>query len=210
MNTKRLYTLLKDNEEMFKTSENYYLMQFYEEVLGMVNEDIAKEAEKSAGRKPNVRNAVKQFLSKDDTREVLQRANVQVINGTTYYGYCDGFKLAWSPIDFGFGVNDEIKGLKWESIINIQYRGEKGIIPIDAKLKEDLAVFFKTHKKSERVPYTLHGKDGYEIDVNPYYLKACIDFTDASEMIVDLGSHCAPIVMYGKEDRNALVLPIRR
>lgn len=208
MNTSKLYELFKSNEEQFKACENYYLMQFYEEAFGMVKEEIAKEAEKSAGRKPNVRNAVKQFLG-DDTRPVLKRANIMDIDGVTYYGYCDGFKLAWSPIDFGFGVNTPEESLKFGNIINVTY-SNKGTIPVDDKFKTDLAMFLKTHKRSERMPYDIQGENGYTIRVNPYYLKACLDFTEATEIIVDFDSQVKPLVMYGKEDRNALCLPIRR
>lgn len=208
MNTSKLYELFKANEEQFKACDNYYLMQFYEEAFGMVKEEIAKEAEKSAGRKPNVRNAIKQFFG-DNTRPVLQKTQVQEIDGVTYYGYCDGFKLAWSPIDFGFDKATPEESIKFGGIINVTY-SNKGTIPVDDKFKTDLAMFLKTHKRSERMPYDIQGENGYTIRVNPYYLKACLDFTEATELIVDFDSQSKPIVMYGKEDRNALCLPIRR
>ena len=202
MNTAKLYKVITENRANMSPS-------VYTELLGMVNEELAKEAEKQAGRKPNVRNAVKKFLG-DDSRPVLKQANVINIDGVTYYGYCDGFKLAWSPIDFGFGVNTPEQSLKFDKIINIQYRGKRGIVKADKKFKTDLAVAIKTAPIRYRIPFDIDCGKGHVIRVNANYLKACLDFTEADEIIVDMGSEATPIVMYGKENRNALCLPIRK
>ena len=201
MNITKLYTLITDNKELIAEG-------VYNELLAMVNEEIAKEAEKQAGRKPNVRNAVKKFLG-DDTRPILKQANVMTIDGVTYYGYCDGFKLAWSPIDFGFGVNTPEQSLKFDRVINIAYRGDKGTVKVDDKFKTALNIALKTTAK-DRIPFEIDCGKGHTILVNAKYLKACLDFTEATEIIVDMGSEANPIVMYGKEDRNALCLPIRK
>ena len=88
MNTRKLYQIITENKGAI-------LEPVYSELLGMVKEELAKEAEKEAGRKPVIRNAVKQFIRKDLVRPNLTVANVQEIDGVKYYGYCDGYKLAW-------------------------------------------------------------------------------------------------------------------
>lgn len=208
MNTTRLYNLLTENENAFKKDGNYITYQVYDEILGMVREEIAKEAEKAAGRKPVIRNAVKKFLSKDDIRTFLTKASIQEINGKQYYGYCDGFKLAWSTIDFGYGVNDLGMGLNWKSIL--EGYGNKNPYTIQIN-KADVIEYIKTHKTERRKIYTLHGPDGYEIDLNAEYLKACLDFTETTEVIVDLNTTQGPVFFHNDtEDRHALCLPIRR
>lgn len=202
MNTSKLYKVITENRANMSPL-------VYEELLGMVNEEIAKEAEKKAGRKPNVRNAVKKFLG-DDSRPILKKANVVDIDGVTYYGYCDGFKLAWSPIDFGFGVNTPEQSLKFEHVININYRGDKGIVKADADFKKKLNIAIKTAEDRYRIIFDIDCGKGHTIRVNAKYLQACLDFTEADEIIVDMGSEASPIVMYGKENRNALCLPIRK
>lgn len=203
MNTSKFYKVITENKALMDIS-------VYEELLAMVNEEIAKEAEKSAGRKPNVRNAVKKFLSADDSRPILKRANVMDIDGVTYYGYCDGFKLAWSPIDFGFGVNTPEESLKFDKILDINYRGEKGIIPITKEFKASIISTLKTAHTRYRVPFDIDCGNGHTVRVNADYLKSCIDFTEADEIIVDMGSDANPLVLHGKENRNALLLPIRK
>lgn len=202
MNTAKLYRLITENRGAIRED-------VYSALFEIVNEEIAKEAEKKAGRKANVRNAVKKFLG-DDSRPILKRANVVDIDGVTYYGYCDGFKLAWSPIDFGFGVNTPEESLKFTNVINIKYRGEKGTIKADAEFKKNLNIAIKTAENRYRIPFDLVCANGNIIRVNAKYLQACLDFTEADEIIVDMDSEANPIVMYGKENRNALCLPIRR
>lgn len=210
MNTAKLYALFKDNEEQFKTSENYFLMKFYEEAFAMVSEEIAKEAEKSAGRKASVRNAIKQFLGKDDYRPVLKKTQVMEIDGVTYYAYCDGFKLAWSPIDFGFEKATPEESIKFDRIIDTQFRGEKGTVKVDTAFKTALNMRIKTAEDRHRIIFEIDCGNGQTIDVNARYLKACLDFSEADEIVIDLGSTASPIFMYGKEGRNALCLPIRK
>ena len=212
MNTAKLYTLLTENEDAFKKNGNYVTYQVYDEILGMVKEEIAKEAEKAAGRKPNIRNAAKKFLSKDDTRPSLQKANIQEVNGTTYYAYIDGFKMCWSPIDFGFGVTDN--PINWKAIIDVRFND---VLPITTELKTELKEFIKTHPKSgrgswsRRDPFRIVYPNGNYIDFNPDYLQACIDFTEATELITDFDGHGNnPVLFHGKEDRHALCLPVRR
>ena len=202
MNTAKLYRLITENRGAIRED-------VYSALFEIVNEEIAKEAEKKAGRKANVRNAVKKFLG-DDSRPILKRANVVDIDGVTYYGYCDGFKLAWSPIDFGFGVNTPEESLKFTNVINIKYRGEKGTIKADAEFKKNLNIAIKTAEDRYKIPFDLVCANGNIIRVNAKYLQACLDFTEADEIIVDMDSEVNPIVMYGKENRNALCLPIRR
>ena len=211
MNTTKLYAMLKENEDNFKNADNYYLSKFYEEAFAMVKEDIAKQAEKSAGRKANVRNAVKKFLSYDNARPILQKAQVMDIDGVTYYGYCDGFKLAWSPIDFGFDKATPEESIKFDKIINVQYRGEKGTVPVTKEFRTALKMAIKTNTDRYRgARFEIDCGDGHTVLVNAKYLEACLDFTEADEIIVDMGYDGAPIIMHGKEDRNALLLPIRK
>ena len=160
------------------------------------------------GRRPNLKNVVKKFLSADETRPFLSKAHMQEIDGVTYYAYCDGFKLAWSPIDFDFGVNESEHTIRFGNLINTVQR-KRGVVAIDTAFKTALETFIKEHKKRERLPFVVDYK-GYTIHVNPYYLKACLDFTEATELVIDIGNECAPLFMYGKENRNALVLPIRK
>lgn len=203
MNTAKLYRLIADNRGAIRED-------VYAELFEIVNEEIAKEAEKKAGRKANVRNAVKKFLSKDESRPILKKANVLEIDGVTYYGYCDGFKLAWSPIDFGFGVNTPEESLKFGNVLNIKYRGEKSSVKVDTEFKTNLNIAIKTATDRYRIPFDIDCGEGHIIRVNAKYLQACLDFTEADEIVVDMGSEANPLVMYGKEDRNALLLPIRR
>lgn len=202
MNTTELYEVITSNQNRMDAD-------VYDLLLGMVREEIAKESEKAAGRKANVRTAVKKFISKDNTRTILTKASIQEIDGKKYYGYCDGYKLAWSTIDFGFGVNDDLESFKWKTILESRYTAKNPYtITID---KADLIAHIKEHKKDYRPVYTLHGPDGYEIDFNPDYLKACIDFTETTEVIVDLNTTQGPVFFHNeKEDRHALALPVRR
>lgn len=212
MNTKKFYTVLTENKFYFYNSDNYYLKNCYETLLAMINEEIAKEAEKSAGRKPVVRNAVKKFLSKDCTRPMLTKGHKVEIDGTTYYGYLDGFKLCWSPIDFGFGIAEPENTIQFANVIKQTYRN-KGTIAITDDLKKNLNIHLKTVSAYDyrRTPFIIDGPNGYTIQVNADYLKACIDFTDAKEMIVDLENNGnGPIILNGVEDRHALLLPIRK
>lgn len=212
MNTTKMYEILTENENHFTRHDDYYLTEVYKELLGMIREEIAKEAEKAAGRKPNIRNAVKKFISKDDTRPVLQKAQVFEMDGKTYYGYCDGFKLAWCPIDFGFGTETE-RPLNVQAIIHHKFND---VIPITPELKAELKAWIKTHKKGEtrhgkREAFTITYPNGNYIEFDPDFLEACIDFTEATEMITDFNANGNnPVFFYGKEDRNALCLPIRR
>ena len=203
MNTTKLYRVVTENKANMSPS-------VYEELMGMINEEIAKEAEKSAGRKPNVRNAVKKFLATDDSRPALKKAHLMDIEGTTYYGYCDGYKLAWSPIDFGFGVNEPENTIKFGNVMNAKFRGERGIIKADKQFKTNLDIAIKTAEVRYRIPFDIDCGNGNVIRVNAKYLKACLDFTEADEIVVDMGSEATPIFMYGKENRNALCLPIRK
>ena len=211
MNTTKLYNLLTENENAFKKDGNYITYQVYDEILGMVKEEIAKEAEKAAGRKPNIRNAVKKFLG-NDSRPTLQKAQVFEMDGKTWYGYCDGFKLAWCPIDFGFGTETE-RPLNVKAIIPHKFND---VVPITTELKTELKAWIKTHKKGEirhgkRIPFTITYPNGNYIDLDPDFLEACIDFTEATEMITDFNANGNnPVFFYGKEDRNALCLPVRR
>jgi len=201
MNTTKFYEVITANENRMESD-------VYDLLIGMVREEIARESEKAAGRKASVRNAVKKFIG-DSYRPYLQKASIQELNGKKYYGYCDGFKLAWSTVDFGFGVNDPVDSFKWNTILENQYMPKK---PCTIQInKADLIQFIKENKKTYRPVYTLIGPDGYEIDFNPNYLKACIDFTETTEVIVDLNSCQGPAFFHNeKEDRHALVLPIRR
>lgn len=203
MNTAKLYRLLTENKELI-------LEPVYSELLGMVNEELAKEAEKQAGRKPVIRNAVKQFIDKSGIRPCLTMANVQELNGITYYGYCDGHKLAWSQIDFGLGIADKANSLDWTKVINV-YHERLGDIPVTEELLKDLNLFIKTQPKDKwrRKPYALKGYDGFVVHVNAKYLKACLDFSGAHEIIVDLADPNKPILMHGDDDRHAMLLPIR-
>jgi hypothetical protein len=199
MNTSRLYQVITENQASIRED-------VYDILLGMVNEELAREAEKAAGRKPITRNAVKKFLSKDNYRKFLQKGNIQVINGTTYYGYCDGYKLAWSPIDFGFGVVDEIEAFKWKSVVDGTNKNTT-VVPFTKEMKTELNLILKT--KKDRPIYTFKVED-FEVDVNAEYLKAALDFTEATEVRLNTRNYCNPIVMDGIEDRHALILPIRR
>lgn len=205
MNTTKLYNLLTENENAFKKDGNYITYQIYDEILGMVKEEIAKEAEKAAGRKPNIRNAVKKFVGTETWRPALAKASIQELNGKTYYGYCDGYKLAWSPIDFGFGVNEEFQGLNWKNILNNAKNPRT--IPID---KAKVIECIKTHRKGDR-KITICGPYDWECDFSADFLKAAIDFTETEEMYIDLETVNGPVYFHNeKEDRHALVLPLRR
>lgn len=207
MNTTRMYKLLTDNEQAFKRDGNYITYQVYDELLGMVREELAKEAEKSAGRKPNVRNAVKKFLG-DSSRPYLQKASVQEINGKTYYGYCDGFKLAWSPVDFNLGVNENGTGMNWKTILEGYGNRARTAVIIN---KVDVIQFIKEHKGERRPVYTIRTESGHEVDFNPEYLKNCMDFTETTTIYVDENSYSVPAFFHNEEeDRHALVLPVRR
>lgn len=208
MNTTKMYKLLTDNEQAFKQDGNYITYQVYDELLGMVREELAKEAEKSAGRKPNVRNAVKKFLG-DDVRPYLQKANIQELNGKTYYGYCDGFKLAWSPVDFNLGVNENGQGLNWKRLLEDYGNKARTAVTIN---KADVIQFIKEHRGERHPsPYTIRTESGYEMDFNPEYLKNCMDFTETTTIYIEEGHYCNPAFFHNeKEDRHALVLPVRR
>lgn len=202
MNTTKLYRLITENKRLI-------MEPVYTELLGMVNEEIAKESEKAAGRKPVTRNAVKKFLGKDDYRPTLKKANIQEINGIKYYGYCDGFKLAWSPVDFGFGEAEEYCTLKWKTLLE-NYGRMNVTIPITKEMKEELITTLKTKTgRTDRKIFTLHG-NGYDRDFNADYLKACIDFTEATEIKINTNQPNGPVIFDGIEDRHALVLPVRR
>lgn len=198
MNTTKMYQVLTENKA-------YIREDVYDILLGMVNEELAKEVEKAAGRKPNIRNAVKKFLG-DDFRPMLTRASIQEIDGKTYYGYCDGFKLAWSPIDFGLGVNEKHETFNWTGILNNRIKNP-GTVTVN---KADVIECIKTHDKRNRV-ITVYHPEGWNCDFNADYLKAAMDFTETEEMYIDLETVNGPVYFHNeKEDRHALVLPIRR
>ena len=202
MNTTKLYQIITENKNGIEAG-------VYDVLLGIVKEELAKECEKAAGRKANVRNSVKKFIDKSGYRDYLTKGNIQVINGTTYYGYCDGFKLAWSPIDFGFGtVEGTGNALQWDQIINYRYKNP-GTVEIN---KADVIEHIKKYK-GQKAPYTVEYGNGMSIDLNPDFLKACMDFTEVTTMTVDLGNDSGnyPVFFHNdKEDRHAMCLPIRR
>jgi hypothetical protein len=199
MNTTKLYQIITENKNGIEAG-------VYDVLLGIVKEEIAKEAEKSAGRKPNVRSAVKKFLG-DEYRPYLQKASIQEINGKTYYGYCDGFKLAWSPVDFNLGVNENGTGMNWKNLLDSYGNKARTAVTIN---KADVIQFIKEHR-GERCPYTIRTESGYEVDFNPEYLKNCMDFTETTTIYIEEDHHCAPAFFHNEaEDRHALVLPIRR
>ena len=201
MNTTTFYEVITANKNHMET-------EVYDLLLGMVREELAKEAEKSAGRKANVRNAAKRMLSKDPTRPSLNKTQTRVIDGVTYYAQIDGFRMSWSPIDFGFGTVDEIESINFERIIDFKYRN-RGTVTIN---KADVIQFIKEHR-SDRTPYRVdYGNSNY-ILLNPHYLKDALHFTESNELVVDLDNEFGnyPVMLHNeKEDRHALVLPIRR
>ena len=200
MNLGRLRRLIVDNS----TNMDVFARN---EILQMIDEEIAKEAEKKAGRKPVIRNAIKKFLSKDNSRPILQKANVRIIDGVKYYGYCDGFKLAWSPIDFGFGESAPEESFKFETLVKDVNKATK-VVKITPEFKKRLAETFIKAGTRYRVVFDVECDDGMIVRLNADYLKSCIDFTNASEMLISTPS--APVYFIGEDNRNALCLPIRR
>ena len=96
----KLYKLLTDNKELIAEP-------VYTDLLHLATEALAIKAEKQAGRKANIRSAVKKFLGKDNSRPALEKAHMFTYKDEKYFAYCDGFKMCWSKNDFGFGVNDK-------------------------------------------------------------------------------------------------------
>ena len=221
MNFTTLYHKIQDNKA-------YICEPVYSELLAMVNEELAKEAEKAAGRKANIRAAVKQFLDNPKTMRLpLLHGHRFTYNGKDYIGYLDGYKMAWSSVDFGFGINGEneckdLMPIQCASIIDYKFKN-KVTIPIDGEFRQALALHIKKFKKSEVYTRTgkLLGQGCFIIKVitenneqivysfNPYFLKPCLDFTDATEMILDGATNHAPVFFFGADDRNALCLPVR-
>ena len=207
MNTTKLYQIITENKNGIEAG-------VYDVLLGIVKEELAKECEKAAGRKANVRKAAERMLSKDQTRTYLTKTQVFTWNDETYYAQIDGFRMCWSKIDFGF--EKEIDNpINCERIIDFRYK-EPGIVKVN---KADLMNHIKTMKYSDYachgiVPYTIKFGNGCEIDLNPKYLKDALDFTETDELTVDFGVKGAgayPVMLHNvKEDRHALVLPIRR
>ena len=208
MNTTKLYQIITENRNGIEAG-------VYDILLGIVKEELAKECEKAAGRKANVRKAAERMLSKDPTREYLTKTQVRTINGVKYYAQIDGFRMSWSTIDFGFGTCEENMSINFERIIEYRYKNP-GTVKVN---KADLMNHIKTMKYSDYachgiVPYTIKFGNGCEIDLNPKYLKDALDFTETDELTVDFGVKGAgayPVMLHNiKEDRHALVLPIRR
>lgn len=196
----RIYKLIHDNKDCIDES-------FKDELLGLLENEITEKYKKRG----TIKSIVKKFLyeGENDKYVRLKKANKLTINSTDYYAYSDGFKMAWSTMDYGFGVNEPNNTCDWEPLINeIKNPIE---IPITDELINGMysAIFQDEALNDENCGYIIRGPNGYEIKVNPYYLKACIDFTEASELIADANTNSKPIILYGKEDRNALLLPIR-
>lgn len=201
MNTTKLYQIITENRNGIEAG-------VYDILLGIVKEELAKECEKAAGRKANVRKAAERMLSKDQTRPYLTKTQVRTINGVKYYAQIDGFRMSWSPIDFGFGTCEENESINFERIIDFKYKN-RGTVTIN---KADVIQFTKEHR-SDRTPYRVDYGNGNYILLNPRFLKDAMDFTETNELVVDLDNEFGnyPIMLHNeKEDRHALVLPIRR
>jgi len=201
MNTTKFYEVITANENRMESD-------VYDLLIGMVREEIARESEKAAGRKANIRNAAKKMLSKDTTRMYLTKTQVRTINGKKYYAQIDGFRMSWSPIDFGFGTVEEFESINFERIIDYRYKNP-GTVKVN---KADVIQFIKEHR-NDRTPFKIDYGNGNYILLNPHYLKDAIDFTESNELVVDLDNEFGnyPVMLHNeKEDRHALVLPIRR
>lgn len=208
MNTTKLLNLVMETEAACK--ENYNAYKAFLELCNMITDELGKEAEKAAGRKPNIRNAAKNFLGKDDFRPVLKKAQYFELDGVPYYGLCDGFRLAWSKNDFGFEVEKE-RPLNVTAIIDVNGRNIRNAEIITVE-KADVIRTIKEAKanKERRIVYTLVRANGTTILVNANYLKDALDFTETNEIFVDGEKDAAPVYLYGKDDKNALILPIRK
>lgn len=208
MNTTKLLNLVMETEAACK--ENYNAYKAYLELYNMITDEIGKEAEKAAGRKPNIRNAAKNFLSKDNFRPVLQKAQYFELDGVPYYGLCDGFRLAWSKYDFGFEVEKE-RPINVTTLVDVNARNLKNpeIITVD---KAEVIRTIKEAKAAgeRRIVYTLVRANGTTILVNANYLKDALDFTETDEIFVDGEAENKPVYLYGKDDKNAPILPIRK
>lgn len=200
----RIYKLISKNENKIDES-------FKDELLGLLENEIIKKDKKTE----TIKSIVEKFIYKNDDQPQLKTANKLTINGIDYYAYCDGHKMAWSTTDYGFGVNESDKKIKLILEQSIKKKENPIVIPItDEIIKEMysamcLSKVYKSDKNRKYDGYIISGPNGYRIKVNPYYLKACIDFTEASELIADANTNSKSIILYGKEDRNAWLLPIR-
>lgn len=201
----RIYRLIQDKQSCIEES-------FAKELLELLENEITEKYKKRG----TIKSIVKKFLYEGENDKLvrLKKANKLTINSTDYYAYIDGFKMAWSTMDYGFGVNEPNNTYDWEPLINVIKN------PIEIPITDELingmySAIFQDEVlndevlNNEKCGYIIRGPNGYEIKVNPIYLKTCIDFTEASKLIADANTNSKPIILYGKEDRNALLQPIR-
>lgn len=172
------------------------------DLIPSIKKAIDKEEKRKRKRGTYSSAAVKRFLGEG----ILKNANKLTINDNEYYVYTDGYKLAWSPINYGFDKN-EINTIYLESLIP-KFKNPE-IIPITDEMRSELSNILKTHKVSKNYgAYTIKAPGGKITQVNPEHLKACMDFTGAKEMIVDIDGYSKPVLFHGDNDHHALLLPV--
>ena len=178
-----------------------------EKLKEALEKNVREEAVKVTGRKTNkLKLAEKFFKGIDDYRPNLKGSAVDKDGN---YVFCDGFRMIWSKEDFGLPVIPKERAFNVDSFFESLERNYRNKPHYEVKVSdilEDLTVHTKTHKKTERAPFTIKYNDDF-ILINGHWLLDAIKFSEAETL--DIISDRAPVVLRGKDGYNALVLPIR-